>query len=104
MFVAPCESQTCGAGLLPEQFKLPRRVLVTTSFPSGSAVALLVKFTLWAGVADESKPAGLPPVDHCVAADYIVFIGGIGRRAEQVRLRVAVKPTRGICAGLLTMR
>src|SRR5215472_3980698 len=42
----PAESPTCGAGELPEQLRFDPTELVTTSFPSGSKVTLLLKLTL----------------------------------------------------------
>ena len=45
MLREPPESPNCGAGVFPVQCSPPEIVLVATSFPSGSAVTLLLKIT-----------------------------------------------------------
>ena len=64
-FGLPSESPTCGAGELPEQFKLPWIVLVTYSFASSSVSALSFRFTVpftWLRMNPNQNPLYPPTV------------------------------------------
>src|SRR5437660_1237029 len=80
MFFDPPESPNWGAGSLLEQCRPPAIVLVATSFPSGSAVTLLLKATL-PDTDSRKNPSQhdrqpvmetLPPI---VSSSYVAYAG-----------------------------